>query len=220
VQFTASKAWVDKLREATALMSHRLPDGDMAEVLDQALTLLCEKLMKERFAVPPAPGPLFSAHRGESATAVTDATAAVGTSVVASAVVATALATPAVAAPAEVLSEEPPMETGESDNLPSMAIDEGWESSAARPSRYIPAAVRRQVIQRDGLRCTFVDAQGRRCEETRFLELHHCLPWSLSGPNTSDNLTLRCRCHNGYAAMLDFGDIRPETRHGLPAGPS
>ncbi len=58
VQFTASKAWVDKLREATALMSHRLPDGDMAEVLDQALTLLCEKLMKERFAVPPAPGPL------------------------------------------------------------------------------------------------------------------------------------------------------------------
>jgi hypothetical protein len=50
VQFTANQSWLDKLRQAQALLSHRVPDGDVAEVLERGLTLLCERLMKERFA--------------------------------------------------------------------------------------------------------------------------------------------------------------------------
>jgi hypothetical protein len=39
-------------------------------------------------------------------------------------------------------------------------------ASEARPSRHIPNAVKRFVYERDGGRCTFVDENGRRCEET------------------------------------------------------
>jgi hypothetical protein len=50
VRFTADQAWVDRLREAQALASHRIPDGDVTAILDEALELLCERLRKERFA--------------------------------------------------------------------------------------------------------------------------------------------------------------------------
>lgn len=37
--------------------------------------------------------------------------------------------------------------------------------------RHIPARVRRQVAERDGERCTYVDERGQRCRETSGLEL-------------------------------------------------
>ncbi len=40
-------------------------------------------------------------------------------------------------------------------------------------SRHVPAAVRRTVHARDGGRCCFVDAQGRRCGARKRLEFHH-----------------------------------------------
>ena len=236
VQFTADKAWVDKLKEATALLSFRLPDGDMAQVLDQALTVLCEKLMKERFAVPPTPGPLFSTRRDSPAKDKAVSPPAVSPPAVSP----PAVSPPAVSPPAVVPVAAPPepstLKKEESRALPATASPEsepeapatlpgeedcaGWKPSLTNAPRYIPAEVRRQVFQRDGLRCTFVDADGRRCEETRFLELHHCLPWALGGLNTADNLTLRCRCHNGYAARHDFGMCVFEPRHGQAPGPS
>src|SRR5919198_999682 len=39
-----------------------------------------------------------------------------------------------------------------------------------RRGRHIPAAVRRAVAARDAYRCTYVDASGTRCAETRRLE--------------------------------------------------
>ena len=40
----------DKLREAQDLMRHRVPNGDVAEIFEQALTLLLDDLRKARFA--------------------------------------------------------------------------------------------------------------------------------------------------------------------------
>jgi len=51
VQFTASRAFRDKLRQAQDLLRHRVPDGDLAAVLERALDLLIEDVKKERFAV-------------------------------------------------------------------------------------------------------------------------------------------------------------------------
>jgi hypothetical protein len=76
--------------------------------------------------------------------------------------------------------------------------------AAARPSRHIPARVRRTVFDRDGARCTHVDPSGGRCRETHHLELHHVVPFARGGSHTSANLTLRCAAHNAYAAELDF----------------
>ena len=71
-------------------------------------------------------------------------------------------------------------------------------------SRSIPRSVRRAVDRRDGGQCTFARADGLRCSERRRLEMHHVQPFARGGPNTADNLTLRCKTHNLYAAELDF----------------
>ena len=72
--------------------------------------------------------------------------------------------------------------------------------------RHVPAKVRRTVAKRDGERCTYVDPQtGKRCRETRMLEIHHLRAHALGGRPTAKNLTLRCRAHNRLAAEQDFG---------------
>jgi hypothetical protein len=74
-------------------------------------------------------------------------------------------------------------------------------------SRHISAAVKREVWQRDGSRCTFRGEQGR-CTETGFLEFHHVVPYARGGATTSENLELRCRTHNAYQAAQDFALLR------------
>jgi 5-methylcytosine-specific restriction endonuclease McrA len=74
------------------------------------------------------------------------------------------------------------------------------------PSRHIPAAVRRTVSKRDGERCTYVSPGGRRCGAQEFLEFHHAEPWVDSRAHPVENVTLRCRAHNQYAAVRDFGE--------------
>jgi hypothetical protein len=77
-----------------------------------------------------------------------------------------------------------------------------------RRSRHIPARVRRAVFERDGTRCTYVDATGQRCRETHHLEFHHLLPFARGGEHDPANLTLRCTEHNALAAEFDFGRQR------------
>jgi len=55
VQFTASTELRDKLERAQALLRYRNPDCDLAEVVDQAVTLLLGKLESRRFGTTDAP---------------------------------------------------------------------------------------------------------------------------------------------------------------------
>jgi hypothetical protein len=72
-------------------------------------------------------------------------------------------------------------------------------------SRYIPAAVKRDVWTRDQARCAFVGPAGR-CTERGFLELHHVQPYGDGGSSVvAANIELRCRAHNAYEASLYFG---------------
>jgi hypothetical protein len=91
-------------------------------------------------------------------------------------------------------------------------------SQQRQRSRYVPAAVRREVYQRGGARCSYVDARGLRCCETRYLELHHLQPFAKNGAHSASNLTLRCSAHNALAAEEDFGahvvaERRSSSRH-------
>jgi hypothetical protein len=72
-------------------------------------------------------------------------------------------------------------------------------------SRRVAAEVRRAVWARDGSQCAFVAADGRRCQERGFLELHHMVPYAAAGDATVETIELRCRAHNLYEAELDFG---------------
>ena len=80
-----------------------------------------------------------------------------------------------------------------------------FEGANRQRGRHIPAAVRRAVFERDGGRCSYVDATGRRCAETHRLEFHHLTPFARDGAHRLANLTLRCAPHNALAAEEDFG---------------
>ena len=72
-------------------------------------------------------------------------------------------------------------------------------------TRHIPAEIKRAVVARDGGRCAFVGANGRRCSSRDFLEFHHRDPWARAKRHSIDRIELRCRGHNHYAAVQDYG---------------
>jgi hypothetical protein len=83
------------------------------------------------------------------------------------------------------------------------------DAGANGNSRYLPAAVRREVWARDGGRCTFVAAGGRRCEARRYLEYHHGpVPYGVGGKATRENIHLLCRAHNRYESERFYGPGR------------
>ncbi len=66
-----------------------------------------------------------------------------------------------------------------------------------KPSRYIPAAIRVDVLSRDGYKCVFC---GRTSQEIR-LEIDHIFPFSQGGSNKPDNLQTLCiDCNRGKGA--------------------
>jgi hypothetical protein len=66
-----------------------------------------------------------------------------------------------------------------------------------RSGRAIPAAVKRQVWQRDGGRCSYVDRQtGRRCSSRHLIEMDHILPYAMGGGADPENLRLLCGAHH------------------------
>jgi hypothetical protein len=71
--------------------------------------------------------------------------------------------------------------------------------------RYLAVAVRDEVWRRDDSRCAFVGPDGRRCNATHQLEVHHRDPFARGGPPTVENLALFCKAHNLHAARRDFG---------------
>lgn len=78
------------------------------------------------------------------------------------------------------------------------------KAKSARPG-YVSNAVRREVYERDGGQCTFVDERGRRCTSRAFLELDHRVAKALGGTDDAENIRLLCRFHNALHAQRTFG---------------
>jgi hypothetical protein len=55
IEFTVDQALHDKIEKARELLRHRVPDGDLVAAVDQAFTLLVDKLEKERFGSTKSP---------------------------------------------------------------------------------------------------------------------------------------------------------------------
>ena len=70
---------------------------------------------------------------------------------------------------------------------------------------HTPNDTMRQIVARDGLRCTFVGSDGQRCTARKFIQLHHEDPWARGGRETVDNLRILCASHNRLLAERDFG---------------
>jgi hypothetical protein len=79
------------------------------------------------------------------------------------------------------------------------------ESDTVARSRYMPAAVKRFVLRRDGGQCTFLAKDRRRCTETRGLEFHHDDPYGRGGDHDPSQVRLLCKVHDLYLAERDYG---------------
>jgi len=75
----------------------------------------------------------------------------------------------------------------------------------ASSSRHIPDAIKREVFERDGGRCTFADEHGRRCGETGALELDHRDGFARTRLHRADRIRLLCHAHNQHAADQMYG---------------
>ena len=93
-------------------------------------------------------------------------------------------------------------ERGANTERPSMT------PSKAGPSRHIPAREKALVWTRDGGRCAFVGANGKRCNSTFGLQIDHFpIPFARGGPSKASNLRLLCARHNRYTARQVFGPL-------------
>jgi 5-methylcytosine-specific restriction endonuclease McrA len=89
------------------------------------------------------------------------------------------------------------------------ATDRPRATRSTQPgSRHIPSSVKREVWARDGGQCAF-RGEHRRCDETRFLEYHHVVPYADGGEAIATNIELRCRPHNAYESEQLFGPWTP-----------
>ncbi len=172
VHFTADGEFRELLEAARGLASHRLPAGNIAELMKLALRAFIQDAEKKRFALGRRP------HRNRKR--------------VEGPTVETYLPSPG--------ESELTLFTGPSKPPRPSPLD-----STSRTSRHVPAAVAREVYVRDHGRCSFVSADGRRCNARVFLEMDHEKPWAVGGATTVGNLRLRCRAHNLLHARHYFG---------------
>ena len=88
------------------------------------------------------------------------------------------------------------------------ALSAGQETppgGVGKRGRYVPVKVRRETHARDGGQCSFVSADGRRCNARAFLELDHKKPFARQGAPDALNIRLLCRAHNLLHARNCFG---------------
>jgi hypothetical protein len=71
--------------------------------------------------------------------------------------------------------------------------------------RYVPAAVKRAVWERDHGRCTWPMGDGEVCGSTHRLEFDHDLEVALGGKPTIGNIRLLCKSHNLMKAEQHLG---------------
>jgi hypothetical protein len=75
----------------------------------------------------------------------------------------------------------------------------------AENDRYVPAAVKRIVWERDQGRCTWPMGDGEVCGSTRQVEFDHDLEVALGGKPTIGNVRLLCKGHHLLKAEQHLG---------------
>ena len=89
----------------------------------------------------------------------------------------------------------------EKDRMAKVDRPSKKESKAKGVSR----ATRREVFERDGAQCTFVDEHGHRCTAQGFLELDHEHARGRGGSDDPTNLRVLCHAHNLWLAKKEYG---------------
>lgn len=72
--------------------------------------------------------------------------------------------------------------------------------------RFIAAVVKHATWIRDKGKCTYKNAGGESCGQTKMLEFEHLIPVCRGGTGSIENITLRCRFHNQHEARRLIGE--------------
>jgi len=102
--------------------------------------------------------------------------------------------------PAEFLDKNPEKLPTESVDKP-VSLPNSSTKAPANPSpkrEPIPANLLHQINLRDERRCTFIKSNEARCNQTRWIEIHHKIPVSQGGGNTLENLITLCAAHHKW----------------------
>jgi hypothetical protein len=181
----------DKLELARDLLLHSNPTGNLSVVLERALDLLIAHEQKRQFGVHA---------RGKTGTGSGEATE---NSVVDRQSTTVAGVVNEAGEVNKVGGKKYPMPAPPNSVRTELPVGPGLRMGHRG---HIPNKVRRQVLERDGFRCTYTTPDGQRCECTRFLQIHHDRAWSKGGPDTLENLRLLCSAHNQLLGELEFGE--------------
>jgi len=85
--------------------------------------------------------------------------------------------------------------------------DELSTDNAEMPDRFIPAGVKRLVLERDGRKCRLCGDDS----DKMIVHFDHIYPWSKGGPNTASNLQILCStCNMSKGAKVPAGMRRPD----------
>jgi len=76
--------------------------------------------------------------------------------------------------------------------------------------RFIPASIQHRVLLRDGGRCAQNLPSGARCQERRWLEIHHIVPVAQGGLSTLENLALICRGHHQMIHAAGLSQLKKQ----------
>ncbi|HEY5961335.1 MAG TPA: hypothetical protein VIV60_32480, partial [Polyangiaceae bacterium] len=220
IVFTASEALKQKLDRARELCSHCVAPTDLAALIERALDLLIEREEKRRFAVR-SPKPRASTPEQKT---VPQQESVLQQETVPQRepdpVVIVSNAQPSKPPSAHGSTQEPdPVATisNAQPSKPPSALGSKQKPEPSEPrklrrveigserARTVPAPVQRAVWKRDGGQCSFVDDEGHRCTERRFLEIDHVVAFACGGESTVANCRLLCRAHNLHHAKRVFG---------------
>ena len=69
-------------------------------------------------------------------------------------------------------------------------------NQSKRTSRDMSARIRHEVHARDQGQCTHINSAGRRCENRRWIDIHHVVPREVGGAHTADTLVTLCSAHH------------------------
>lgn len=214
LHLTVSRGLLAKLEAARAGLSHLLPGATTEQVLEAALDLLLERQARTRKTLP-ARRRSQRPPRVAGVRQVALPPAAEVAFQAASVATAAGEASPVEAAPAPergpALGPPPrPLVAARVQAQPETAAsgrpDGGLGRRESRSARTIPAAVEREVRERDGGRCQFRLDSGGICGSTTRVQLDHVVPVALGGQAIVENLRLLCAPHNRYAARLALGE--------------
>ena len=168
LQLTLSRKGRQLLLHAQALLSHQIPNGDLAMVIERALQELCSNLERKQ----------LGRTGGLKTTAKTETqTAAPGPCLAASESATTTTVPPATGSSARPQAKRsaPERTTVAPDVLdkPGGASCQRNAHPAPQRSRHIPNAIRREVVARDGYRCSYVGSEG--CDRPRSAPFAHAV---------------------------------------------